>query len=83
LDSRVNRAAHWDAAYASRGSDGVSWHQPVPTVSLGLVEALGIAPNAAVLDAGGGGSLLAGELVARGFTDLTVLDVSATALDAT
>jgi len=43
-------------------------------VSLELVAALGVTPDAAVLDAGGGASTLAGELLARGFTDLTVLD---------
>ena len=52
-------------------------------MSLELVEALGVSPEVAVIDVGGGGSFLADELVARGFTDITVLDVSAAALDAT
>ena len=38
-------------------------------------------PSAAVIDVGGGSSRLVDELVARGFTDLTVLDVSPAALD--
>jgi SAM-dependent methyltransferase len=78
-----SRSEHWDAAYASGGVQGVSWYQPVPVVALGLIEALGVQPDAAVLDVGGGGSALAGELVARGFGDVTVLDVSAVALAAT
>jgi 2-polyprenyl-3-methyl-5-hydroxy-6-metoxy-1,4-benzoquinol methylase len=77
------RAEHWDEAYRSRGIEGVSWYQPVPTVSLALVDALGVARDAPVLDAGGGGSFLADALVKRGFTDITVLDLSAAALDAT
>ena len=77
------RAEHWDEAYSARGVDGVSWYQAAPAVSLQLVEALGVSPEAAVIDAGGGGSFLADELVARGFTDVTVLDISAKALDAT
>lgn len=77
------RAEHWDEAYTTRGVDGVSWYQAAPAVSLELVEALGVSPEAAVIDVGGGASFLADELVGRGFTDVTVLDVSAAALDAT
>jgi len=77
------RAEHWDAAYAERGIDGVSWYQPVPATSLQLLDALGVQPSEPVLDAGGGGSFLADELVARGYADVTVLDFSAEALEAT
>jgi 2-polyprenyl-3-methyl-5-hydroxy-6-metoxy-1,4-benzoquinol methylase len=79
----VTRAEHWDEAYSTRGVAGVSWYQAGPAVSLELVAALGISPEAAVIDVGGGGSFLAEELVARGFTAVTVLDISAAALDAT
>jgi hypothetical protein len=74
---------HWDTAYAARGVENVSWYQPVPVVSLELIDVLRVAASAPVLDVGGGGSELAGDLVARGFRDVTVLDVSAVALDAT
>ena len=77
------RADHWDAAYSTRGVDGVSWYQAVPEVSLELVDALDIARDAAVIDVGGGASFLVDKLLARGFSDLTVLDLSASALDAT
>jgi len=83
VECGVARAEHWDHVYSTRGVDGVSWYQAAPTVSLELVEALAISPGAAVIDVGGGGSFLADELVARGFTDLTVLDISAAALEAT
>ena len=66
-----------------RGIEGVSWYQAAPSVSLALVDALAVSPEAAVIDVGGGGSFLADELVVRGFTDVTVLDISATALHAT
>ena len=77
------RADHWDAAYVQHGIEGVSWFQAVPTVSLELIDALGVPHDAPVLDAGGGGSSLAGELAGRGFRDVTVLDLSQAALDAT
>ena len=80
--SSVDRAERWDAAYEQRGVDGVSWNQSVPTVSLKLIEQLGVPPEAAVIDVGGGASLLADNLVRRGFSDVTVLDISGSALDA-
>jgi len=80
--SSDDRADRWDAAYEQRGVDGVSWYQSVPTVSLKLIEQLGVPPEAAVIDVGGGASLLADNLVRRGFSDVTVLDISGSALDA-
>lgn len=74
------RAGYWDAAYAGHGALGVSWHQSTPSVSLELIDALGVSPDAAVIDVGGGASVLAERLVARGFADVSVLDVSAAAL---
>lgn len=75
------RAIQWDAVYRARGVEGVSWYQAVPKVSLELIEALHVRRDAAVIDVGGGASLLADRLVDRGFSDLTVLDVSASALE--
>jgi SAM-dependent methyltransferase len=74
------RARHWDVAYATRGADRVSWHQSSATVSLELIDALELDLDAAVVDVGGGASPLAEQLVARGFGEVSVLDVSAGAL---
>jgi 2-polyprenyl-3-methyl-5-hydroxy-6-metoxy-1,4-benzoquinol methylase len=79
----VARADHWDAAYVRHGIEGVSWYQAAPTVSLELIAALDVPRDGPVLDAGGGGSSLAGELARRGFRDVTVLDLSQAGLDAT
>ncbi len=77
----IDPARHWDAAYGSRGTTGVSWYQAAPTVSLELIDALHVARNGALLDLGGGASSLVDHLVGRGFGDVTVLDVSDVALD--
>ena len=74
------RARHWDSAHADRGAEDVSWYQDVPTLSLALIDALGIPRDAAIIDVGGGASTLAECLVSRGFSDVSVLDVSAVAL---
>jgi 2-polyprenyl-3-methyl-5-hydroxy-6-metoxy-1,4-benzoquinol methylase len=78
--SGAQRAKHWDTAYETRGATGVSWFQPTATTSIELIERLGIAHGAAIIDVGGGASLLADALIARGFTDVSVLDVSEAAL---
>lgn len=79
--SPEDRSAHWDGRYRSIGADQVSWFEAEPKTSLELIDELGLGPSTAVVDIGGGASSLAGTLQRRGFTDLTVVDVSQAALD--
>jgi SAM-dependent methyltransferase len=73
--------AHWERVYRTSGVRDVSWYQPEPEVSLELIDELGVGRDDAILDVGGGGSSLAARLLARGFSDITVLDVSSRALE--
>ncbi len=74
---------HWDAVYArARGVADLSWHQASPVVSLQLIAFIDLPHDAAILDIGGGGSTLVDALCERGYSDITVLDISATALAA-
>lgn len=73
---------HWEAIYAHRSPEAVSWYQRDPALSLSLIEAAGVAPDEPVIDVGGGTSLLVDRLLERGFTDVTVLDLAETALAA-
>ena len=72
---------HWDRAYESTAVEASGWYEAVPEVSLELVERCGLAPGAAIVDIGGGASTLANELLRRGFTNLTVVDISSVALE--
>ncbi len=80
------RRDHWDEVYSSRGERQVSWYQRDPRLSIALITdaaaALPAGKDSAVIDAGGGASLLAQRLARAGFTDVTVVDVSAAALAA-
>jgi SAM-dependent methyltransferase len=76
------RARHWEEVYRGSDPDAVSWYQPEPVVSLELVDVLGVTPEAGVLDIGGGASVFVDRLLARGFADLTILDISDAALRA-
>ncbi len=82
LPGTDERAVHWESVYERNQIDEVSWYQSEPVVSLELLDVLGIADDAAVIDVGGGASVLVDALWRRGFTDLTVLDISDTALRA-
>jgi trans-aconitate methyltransferase len=59
----------------------VSWFQEEPVISMELIAGLGVARSAPVIDVGGGASALVDRLVAGGFTDVSVLDVSAVAVE--
>lgn len=74
------RATRWDGIYSRRASTEMSWFQATPTASLELLDVLGVSPQSAVIDVGGGASLLVDHLLERGFDDVSVLDVSDAAL---
>ncbi len=78
----MERREHWQAVYEARKPDELSWYQPVPEPSLDALDRLGIGPEASLIDVGGGASALAGELVVRGWRDVTVLDIAASAIAA-
>lgn len=71
---------HWEQVYAGRSASAVSWYQAHAERSLGLIRATGAGTNASIIDVGGGASTLAEDLLAQGYTDLTVLDISAAAI---
>jgi hypothetical protein len=80
-DDIDGRRRQWDGRYADAGATGVSWYQPEPKLSLALIDHLRVPKAAPVIDIGGGASLLIDRLLARGYTDLSLLDLSATALE--
>lgn len=73
---------HWEAVHAStKDETDVSWFQDNPILSLQLIEQARSGKDAAIIDIGGGASRLADGLLERGFRRVTVLDISAAALD--
>ena len=71
---------HWDNVYLSKEPTETSWYQKDPTMSLNLIADSGISHSNSIVDIGGGASLLIDKLLAKGFQDLTVLDISDRAL---
>lgn len=71
---------HWEDVYRTKQPTEVSWYSPHLAISLELVTAAAPDRGAAVIDVGGGESTLVDDLLAVGYHDVTVLDLSATAL---
>ena len=73
-------AGHWRDVYRRKASDSVSWFRPHLDVSLRLLDEAGLSARSRVIDVGGGASTLVDDLLARGVTDITVLDLAEEAL---
>lgn len=71
---------HWEAVHQRKASDQVSWYQPHFDRSLRILEQAGLSSGAAILDVGGGASTFVDDLLARGYENVTVLDLSAHAI---
>ncbi len=74
------RLSYWDDVHHGKDVDSVSWWQSVPELSLDLVDRTGVDRHQGVIDVGAGWSTLVDHLVERGFSDVTAIDLSQTAL---
>lgn len=78
--SESDRKQHWEHAHRARSAEETSWYQRTPGFSLAMIENASPGFNAPIIDVGGGASLLVDHLLGLGYQDLTVLDISASAL---
>ena len=74
--------SHWEKIYTEKAPNAVSWYRPHLETSLELIERVAADRSSSIIDVGGGESTLADDLLARGYEDITVLDISRTAIDA-
>jgi 2-polyprenyl-3-methyl-5-hydroxy-6-metoxy-1,4-benzoquinol methylase len=79
----VDAKTHWEKVYATKAPETVSWYRPHLETSLALIERAATGYSASIIDVGGGESTLVDDLLARGYENITVLDVSQTAIDVT
>ncbi|HEY0635146.1 MAG TPA: class I SAM-dependent methyltransferase [Gammaproteobacteria bacterium] len=71
---------HWERLYTEKAIDSVSWFQNYPTMSMRLINNTGIDKDAAIIDVGGGASVLVDTLVEEGYDQVAVLDIAGAAL---
>lgn len=78
--SNLDRQLHWQTVYRAKDESEVSWFEESPAISLELIHAAGVKPDASIIDVGGGASRLVDALLDDGFEAVTVLDLSSEAL---
>ncbi|MDO9001304.1 MAG: class I SAM-dependent methyltransferase [Bacteroidota bacterium] len=76
-----NKKKHWENIYQTKELKDVSWYQAKPTTSLEFLEEFNVAKSAKIIDVGGGDSFFVDHLIELGYSDITVLDISETALE--
>lgn len=79
----MDAKTHWENIYATKAPDRVSWYRAHLETSLALIERSAHDRSTSIIDVGGGESTLVDDLLARGFQNVTVLDVSQVAIEAT
>src|SRR5437868_12584761 len=77
----MNQKKHWETIYQTKEVHTVSWFQPEARESLDLITRYAPDRTAPIIDVGGGASVLVDDLLAADYSDITVLDVSETALE--
>ncbi len=77
----MSKREHWEGIYQRKGSDEVSWYRPHLDCSLRFIDDAQLPLTASILDVGGGTSTLVDDLLDRGYRSVTVLDLSASAID--
>jgi SAM-dependent methyltransferase len=77
----MSNREHWDRIYADKTAEQLSWYRPRLEQSLAWIDRSDLAADARIVDVGGGASTLVDDLLARGFTRVSVVDLSARALE--
>jgi ubiquinone/menaquinone biosynthesis C-methylase UbiE len=72
---------HWETIYRTKDVHEVSWFQAEARRSLDLIARICPDRSAPIIDVGAGASVLVDNLLAAGYRDLSVLDLSEAALE--
>lgn len=78
----MDSQTHWEKIYTEKAPDAVSWYRPHLEKSLALIKQVAADRSAAIIDVGSGESTLVDDLLAAGYENVTVLDISQTAIEA-
>ncbi len=71
---------HWETVYRTKAVDAISWYRPHLETSLAMIERAVPDRDAGIVDIGGGEATLVDDLLARGYRQLSVLDISPAAI---
>jgi len=77
----INKKDHWEKIYSTKQATEVSWFQAYPKTSMEFTKLFDLPKNAAIIDIGGGDSNFADSLIEKGYSNITVLDISEKAIE--
>jgi ubiquinone/menaquinone biosynthesis C-methylase UbiE len=77
----IDRKNHWETVYETKQPIEVSWTQEKPKTSLDFIRETNLGKSIKIIDIGGGDSKLVDFLLEEGYENITVLDISAKALE--
>lgn len=80
MDSE-NRKQHWENVFTTKDEKEVSWFQAYPKTSMEFLELFQLPLTANIIDIGAGDSHLVDALLDKGYQNIWILDISATALE--
>jgi SAM-dependent methyltransferase len=80
--SGMNVQTHWEKVYTQKAPNKLSWYRPHLEMSLALIEQAAVGLSPSMIDGGGGEATLVDDPLARGYTNIGVLDISQTAIEA-
>jgi len=81
MKMEMNRKEHWEKVYNTKELSNVGWYQETPITSLNLIKKINPPEDASIIDIGGGAYFLVDNLLAMSYTNISVLDISKSALD--
>lgn len=76
-----DRKRHWENIYQTKQLSEVSWYEPTPETSLDFVKQFNVPKTAKIIDVGGGDSFFVDHLLDLGYSDISVLDISPSAIE--
>jgi 2-polyprenyl-3-methyl-5-hydroxy-6-metoxy-1,4-benzoquinol methylase len=79
----MDTQSHWERIYGTKAATEVSWFRPHLETSLALVERVAGDRSASIINVGGGESGFVDDSLARGYRNVTVLDISPVAIEHT
>ena len=76
-----NFKAHWNKAYQNTKVTNLGWYEESPQASLDLIAECNLPKTASIFNAGAGASTLINKLLDKGYSNIMVNDIAATALE--
>ncbi len=79
----MKESEHWEKVYSTKSVKQVGWYKPHLDISIQWIADLDLAAEDPVIDVGGGASTLVDDLLDAGHKNITVLDISRSAMSLT